>query len=147
MAEPKSNRIILTAAMVTLASTTGASFMPEKYCGRGELPSPRLLFGTSITFAGLSILGDFIPKIASMISLSIALTALTYYGVPVLDAAFTGKECKPVNNGRNGKNTFPLPTTGAGSGGEFPPVAPPPGQAGVIIPNPGGGNRPATPSF
>lgn len=96
----KHQRIVLLSMVVTLGSTTGASFMPEKYCGRGELPSPRLLFGTALTYAGLSMLADFAPQIASGLAAGIALTSLTYYGLPVLEGTFTDKECKPVNNGR-----------------------------------------------
>jgi hypothetical protein len=109
----------------TVGSTMGASFLPERLCGRGEMPSPRLLFGTALTFAGLSMLADFAPKIAGPLSASIAITSLTYYGLPIMDAFFTDKECQPVNNGKPRPFQGPLdlskpipPGTDFG-GGEF----------------------------
>lgn len=134
----KAQRIILMAALVTIGSTVGASIMPEDKCGRGQFPSPRLLFGSALAFAGLTIAGDFVPRIAAPIAASIAITSLTYYGLPVLDAYFTDKPCKPTNNGRTNVNT--LPASGAGTGGDFPAVIP----TGA---NPGTGNRAAIPTF
>ncbi len=128
----------MASLLATLGSTMGASFMPEQYCGRGQLPSPRLLFGTALSFAGLSVIADFAPKIAAGLAASMAVTALGYYGIPVLDAVFTDTPCTPRPNGRNTNNTSQ-------------PAAPV--SAGVIpnlaFPqfNPGTGNRAATPTF
>lgn len=92
MADPDS--AILTAATVTLGSTVAASAMPEKYGGKGKLPSARLLFGTAIAFVGLSMLGDSEPKIAIPLAASIAVTAATYYGIPIMEAYFTNNTVK-----------------------------------------------------
>lgn len=81
----------MTAGLVTIASTVAASTAPEKYGGKGEFPSPRLLIGTAITFAGLGIAMDAAPGIAGPLSWCIAFTAITYYGMPVLNKSF-GKE-------------------------------------------------------
>lgn len=79
------DKIVFTSAMLTLGSTTAASLLPEQYGGQGSLPSARMLIGTSLSFIGLSMLGDFAPKIAGPLSASVAVTALTYWGIPILD--------------------------------------------------------------
>jgi hypothetical protein len=84
------DKAILTSAMVTLTSTISASVLPTQYGGKGELPAPRLLIGTGLTYFGLGILGDVAPSIAGPMAAAIAITALTYYGLPVLDNYFTG---------------------------------------------------------
>jgi hypothetical protein len=83
--------VIVPAAAVTIASTVAASVMPKQYGGQGKAPSPRLLIGTGLTFTGLSFLEDYAPSIITPLAAAIAITALTYYGVPVLDAYFNGK--------------------------------------------------------
>lgn len=85
------DKIVLTSAMVTLSSTMAASVLPTKYGGQGELPSPRLLIGTGFTYFGLSILGDLAPAVAGPLAAAIAITAVTYYGAPLLDNWFNGK--------------------------------------------------------
>lgn len=87
-------RAILNSALVTVGCTFGSSLVPSKYCGRGELPSVRLMVGTGVTYAGLSIMDDFAPSVARALALTIAVTALFYYGAPILQAYFTGKECR-----------------------------------------------------
>jgi hypothetical protein len=82
---------ILTSAILTVGSTSAASMLPKEYGGKGEFPAPRLLFGTAITFAGLSMLGDFAPSIATPLAAAIAMTAMTYYGIPIMDNWFNGK--------------------------------------------------------
>lgn len=84
MAVP-ADKVVLTSALVTVGSTVAFSATPKKLGGKGELPQPRLLIGTGITFFGLAILADFQPSIASPLSLAIAMTALTYYGLPIAD--------------------------------------------------------------
>lgn len=79
------DKAILSSMMVTLASTTAATVLPDKYGGQGSLPAPRVLLGTGLTYFGLSIIGDVAPGIAKPFALAIAVTALTYYGIPVLD--------------------------------------------------------------
>lgn len=79
------DKIILSSMMVTVSSTMAASFLPDKYGGKGELPTPKLLVGTGLAFFGLSILGDIAPAVAGPLATAVAVTALTYYGVPVLD--------------------------------------------------------------
>lgn len=91
MAQP-ADKVVLTSAIVTLASTTAASAMPKHMGGHGQFPAPRLLIGTGITYLGLSILADLAPAIASPLATAIALTALTYYGIPILEKTFGTKE-------------------------------------------------------
>lgn len=79
------DKVILSSMMVTVSSTMAASVLPEKYGGRGSLPAPRLLIGTGLAFFGLSILGDIAPAVAGPLAAAVAVTSLTYYGVPVLD--------------------------------------------------------------
>lgn len=91
------DKAVLTSAMVTLTSTIGATILPTKYGGRGELPAPRLLIGTGLTYFGLAILGDVAPSIAGPLAAAIAITALTYYGIPLMDNYFVqGKAANPV---------------------------------------------------
>jgi hypothetical protein len=91
------DKAILSSALVTLGSTVSASVLPTKYGGKGDLPAPRLLIGTGLTFFGLSLLGDAAPSIAGPLALAIAMTAFTYYGLPVLDNYFVqGKNVNPV---------------------------------------------------
>jgi hypothetical protein len=59
--------------------------LPEQYGGQGSLPSARLLIGTSLTFTGLSMASDFIPEVTTPLAGAIALTAVIYYGLPVLE--------------------------------------------------------------
>lgn len=94
MAVP-ADRVVLTAGMVTFASTFSESVLPESLGGQGKMPSARLLFGTSLAFIGLSILADIAPGIASPLSVAVAFTALTYYGVPLMDNYFSGEQPKP----------------------------------------------------
>jgi hypothetical protein len=79
------DKVILSSMLVTTASTFGASVLPQKHGGKGELPAPRLLVGTAITYFGLSILGDIAPAVAGPLAAAIGITAVTYYGIPLLD--------------------------------------------------------------
>lgn len=89
------DKVVLTSALVTFGSTIAASTAPEKWGGKGEFPQPRLLLGSALAFFGMSILADLAPGIAGPLSAAMAITALTYYGIPILDAAFNGT--KPTN--------------------------------------------------
>jgi hypothetical protein len=92
--------IIFTSAAVTLGSTVAASAMPADYGGQGELPAARLLIGTSLGFIGISIMSEFAPQVAVPLAAGIALTALTYYGIPILDNYFNKRHnvfSNPVN--------------------------------------------------
>lgn len=82
--------VILTTAIVTVGSTFAASIMPEDVGGKGGLPAPRLVFGQALTFTGLSFLGAFAPQIATGLGVAIALTAATWYGLPIADNFFNG---------------------------------------------------------
>lgn len=95
MAVP-TDKLILTSGLVTLTSTVAASSLPEKYGGKGSLPAPRLLIGTGLTFFALSIMGDLAPGIAGPLAGAIAITALTYYGIPMLDNFFSDSHRNPV---------------------------------------------------
>lgn len=78
-------KAVLYSTMITLGSTVGASVLPKDYGGRGELPAFRLLFGSALTFAGLGIMADIAPGVAVPLAVVIAVTAFTYYGIPILD--------------------------------------------------------------
>lgn len=97
MAVP-ADKIVFTSGMVTLTSTCAASLLPETYGGHGELPSVRLLVGTSFSFVGLGIMADFAPGFAGPLSVAIAITALTYYGIPLLDNYMAGDKHNPVGS-------------------------------------------------
>ena len=99
------DRLVLNCAVITLASTVGTSVAPSAWGGKGEFPHPRLLLGTGVAFFGLSILADFAPGVAGPLAAATAITALTYYGIPLLDAAFNGN--KPTNQ-RRGVNPDPV---------------------------------------
>lgn len=95
------DKVILSSMMVTMSSTMAASVLPEKYGGRGSLPTARLLIGTGLTYFGLSIMGDIAPAVAGPIAAAIAVTALTYYGFPLADNWF--------NNANNPVGKAPTP--------------------------------------
>jgi len=82
-------KAVLTAGLVTIGSTVIFNVTPEKLGGKGSLPTPRLLIGTGVTFFGLSILADIAPGIASPLAAAIAVTAVTYYGFPILSNYMT----------------------------------------------------------
>jgi hypothetical protein len=105
------DKVILSSMMVTFSSTVGASVLPTKYGGQGNLPSTRLLVGTGLTYFGLSIMGDIIPSVAGPIAAAIAVTAATYYGFPLLDNWFN-----------EAKNPIPFIPTGETAGEQEPPL-------------------------
>ena len=78
-------KLVLTSAFVTLGSTVAFSATPKNLGGKGELPSPRLLIGTGVTYFALSVMADTVPGIAGPMAAAIAITALTLYGLPILD--------------------------------------------------------------
>lgn len=80
------DRAVATSAAITLLSTTAAALAPAEYGGRGELPAIKTLFGTALTFTGLSVMADFAPAVAKGLALAVLVTALTYHGLPVLNA-------------------------------------------------------------
>lgn len=84
----EADRVVLTSAIVTLGSTVSASVAPASLGGHGQFPHPRLLIGTALSFFGLSVLADIAPGIAAPLSAAVAITALTYYGIPILDNTF-----------------------------------------------------------
>lgn len=85
---PNADTTILTSAILTIGSTTAASVLPAAVGGKGALPAPRLVFGTVLTFAGLSFLGAFAPELASGLAVAVGLTATLWYGVPLADNVF-----------------------------------------------------------
>lgn len=85
------DRIILTSGLVTAGSTIGAAVLPKDRGGKDVGITPRLLIGTGLTFTALSILGEFAPGIAAPLSVTVAMTALMWYGIPVLEAAMKEK--------------------------------------------------------
>lgn len=78
------DRNILSAGVITVVSTTAAFVLPDSYGGKGGLPSIRVLIGTGITFAGLSMLADHAPAVAVPLAIGVAGTAFVFYGSPLL---------------------------------------------------------------
>lgn len=112
------DRVVFTSAVVTVGSTVAASMLPTDVGGKGQLPAARLLIGTSLTFMGLSVLSDFAPRLAGPLSASIAITALTYYGIPVADNYFNKKH----NVFGNPASPVGRPTTKADTLAALPPL-------------------------
>jgi hypothetical protein len=77
---------ILMAGLVTAGSTVGSAVLPIDKGGRDIGITPRLLIGTGLTFTALSVLGEFAPGVAVPLSVTVAITALMWYGIPVLEA-------------------------------------------------------------
>lgn len=98
------DRVILSSLMVTLASTGAASVLPTRYGGQGSLPQPKLLVGTGLAFFGLSIMSDFAPGIAGPLAAAVGITAVTYYGFPILDNWINDKT-DPATRNPIGGNT------------------------------------------
>lgn len=105
MADP--DKVVLTAGILTLGSTVSASILPAQYGGHGQLPSAKLLVGTGLTFMGLSMLADFAPAVSGPLAFSVAITALTYYGIPIMDNFFTGTNTNPVGKAPTGPGAHP----------------------------------------
>jgi hypothetical protein len=80
-----SDKVIATSAFVTLGSTVAASILPENMGGQGKLPSPKLLIGTGLTFIGVSIVTDVAPSIGVPLATCVGLTALMWYGIPIIN--------------------------------------------------------------
>lgn len=93
------DKVVLSCALITLGSTAAASLLPESSGGKGQLPTARLLIGTSLSFIGLSMLADFAPRLASPLAVLVATTAATYYGIPVADNYFNNAT-NPVGFGK-----------------------------------------------
>ena len=89
------DKTILMCSTLTLGSTLANSMLPKEKGGKGELPSARLLIGSSLAFMGLSILGSGAPKIATGLSITMASTALIFYGIPLADAWFNPETVTP----------------------------------------------------
>lgn len=89
------DKTILMCSTLTLGSTLANSMLPKSQGGKGELPSARLLIGSSLAFMGLSILGAGAPRIATGLSITMASTALIFYGIPLADAWFNPDTAKP----------------------------------------------------
>lgn len=105
-----SDTTILTAALLTTGSTVAASVLPHTrnmspagcVCEKGDLPSFRMLLGQALVFTGLGMIAPGAPKLAGSFALVIAFTALTYYGLPILDEVFAGDGlCKPGTTPKN----------------------------------------------
>lgn len=101
---------ILTAAILTTGSTVAASVLPHTRnnspapctCEKGDLPSFRMLTGQALVFTGLGMIAPAAPKLAGSFALVIAFTALTYYGLPILDDVFVGDGlCRPGSTPKN----------------------------------------------
>jgi hypothetical protein len=82
---------VMTSAIVTISSTMAASILPDSLGGKGQLPPVRLMIGTGLTFFGLSILTDIEPSIGVPLAACIAFTAVTWYGIPVLEKVMQEK--------------------------------------------------------
>ena len=95
------DKTILMSSVVTLGSTLAHSMLPESMGGEGKLPSARLLIGSSLAFMGLSILGNVAPKVATGLAVTMGVSALTFYGIPIADVWFN--DAKPPH--RNSPTT------------------------------------------
>jgi hypothetical protein len=82
------DKVVLMSSTVTLASTLAATMLPKGLGGKGQFPSARLLVGSSMAFMGLSILGMGAPRLATGLSITMATTAMMYYGIPLADNFF-----------------------------------------------------------
>lgn len=91
------DKAILTAGIVTAGSVIGSTVIHptddhgQPLRGHSASLTPRLLIGTGLAFTGLSILGQFAPGIAVPLSITVAVTALMWYGIPVLETAMKEK--------------------------------------------------------
>jgi hypothetical protein len=56
--------------------------------GQGVFPSMRTLIGLGVTFTTLSLGAEFAPELAGMLAVTIFVTALTFYGIPLMDTYF-----------------------------------------------------------
>jgi hypothetical protein len=88
------DKVILNSMLVTVGSTVSFSLAPTSMGGSGQFPPPRLLIGTGLAYMGLGILGDIAPGVARPLAIVMAVTALTYYGLPLMDNVFTNKGAK-----------------------------------------------------
>lgn len=84
---------LFTASIVTLNSMVPVpedKKIRDKYpeLGRGTFPSMRTLIGLGVTATTLSIGAEFAPELAGMLAVTLAFTALTFYGIPLLDSYF-----------------------------------------------------------
>jgi hypothetical protein len=84
---------VLTTGMVTLNSMVPVPEDKEvkaKYpeLGQGVFPSMRTLIGLGVTFTTLSLGAEFAPELAGMLAVTIFVTALTFYGIPLMDTYF-----------------------------------------------------------
>lgn len=93
------DRVVLTSAILTIGSTTAASVLPVEMGGHGSLPKPRMVIGGALAFAGLSMLADVAPGVAKPLSVVMAFTAMTYYGVPLLNNWFGGIDRNNITPG------------------------------------------------
>lgn len=99
MAVP-ADKIVLASALVTFTSTVAAEMLPPSVGGKGELPPPKLLFGTGLTFAGLSMAADIAPSFIGPLAAAIGMTALTWYGMPLIDNWFNHKHNVVTRKGK-----------------------------------------------
>jgi hypothetical protein len=97
------DKTVFICSTVTLGSTLAWSMLPKEMGGKGELPSARLLIGSSLAFMGLSIMGTFAPKLATGLSVTMAVTALTFYGIPIADGYFS-ESSEPPTTGRKARD-------------------------------------------
>lgn len=81
-------KTIQNSMLITVGSSFGASMVPAKYGGRGQLPTPRMVIGAGATYITLGVLDDFAPGVARPLAAVIAVTALTFYGAPILAGYF-----------------------------------------------------------
>jgi hypothetical protein len=85
MTKDGANMAVGTAALVTLAST---SFMA---LSDGNMPSGRTVAGSFLAFAGLAGIAELAPEVGVGLSVAVAGTAFTLYGLPTLLKYFGAK--------------------------------------------------------
>lgn len=90
------SKLVTISAGTTVILVSLNSMLPPP-AGKGELPSMRSLIGAGVTFTVLSAAVDAMPEVAGMFAAAILTTAITLYGVPIMDGYFTHTEPKKVN--------------------------------------------------
>lgn len=87
MNQSSAESAVVVAAMVTLASTSFASLSTGEFKSGGfanSLPSGRTVAGTFLAFAVLGMITEVAPEIGVGLSVAVAGTAFTLYGLPTI---------------------------------------------------------------
>lgn len=86
MTQSGAESAVIVASIVTLGSTAFSSI------AEGNLPSGRTVAGTFLAFAILGGITEVAPEIGAGLSVAVAGTAFTIYGLPTILKYFGGSE-------------------------------------------------------